>query len=186
MSAEIERLSARLLSGITLTSNYAKKTDETGKISEIKRDIVFLCQILQSVIHVVQHAGQQIQPEAHQSFQQKDARTKTEIAKRELGKTWSMVGQNVQGAKATGRALSDKFNKNKHRIVHAFPGSTASDTNVDSHNINKAVFQVGIRLLDKIQQTTSDMHKAIQTSRPLQQAVTHYSELNEMLSIRLE
>lgn len=182
LSAGIERLSARLLSGITLTSNYAKKTDETDITREIKREIDFLCQVLRSVIHVVQSAGQHIQPEAHPLLQQKEARTKTEIAKRELGKTWSTVGQKVQGAIASGRTLSDKFNKNKHRIVHAFPGSAASDTNGESHNINNAVFQVGIRLLDTIQQATSDMHKAIQASRPLQQAVMHYSELDKMLS----
>lgn len=182
LSAGIESLSARLLSGITLTSNYAKKTDETDITREIKREIDFLCQVLRSVIHVVQSAGQHIQPEAHPLLQQKEARTKTEIAKRELGKTWSTVGQKVQGAIASGRTLSDKFNKNKHRIVHAFPGSAASDTNGESHNINNAVFQVGIRLLDTIQQATSDMHKAIQASRPLQQAVMHYSELDKMLS----
>lgn len=182
LSAEIDRLSARLLSGITLTSHYAKKTDQTNMTREIKREIVFLCQALQSVIHVVQNAGKQIQPEAHQLLQQREARTKTEIAKRELGKTWSTVGQKMQGAMASGRTLSDKFNKNKYRIVHAFPGSSASETNGDSLNINNAVFQVGIRLLDKIQQTTSDMYKAIQVSRPLQQAVMHYSELDKMLS----
>jgi len=182
LSTEIERLSTRLLSGISLTNNYAKKTDEADITREIKREIVMLCQVLQSVIHVVQDAGQQIQPEAHPLLQQKETRTKTEIAKRELGKTWSTVGQKVQGAIASGRTLSDKFNKNKYRLVHAFPGSVTSDTNGDSHNINTAVFQVGIRLLDTIQQVTSDMHKAIQASRPLQQAVMHYSELDEMLS----
>jgi len=182
LSAGIEGLAARLLRGITLTSNYAKKTHETDITREIKREIAFLCQALQSVIHVVQYAGQQVQPEAPRLLQQKGARTKTEIAKQELGKTWSTVGQKVQGAIASGRTLSDKFNKNKHRIVHAFPGSAPSDKNGDSHNINKAVFQVGIRLLDIIQQATSDMHKALQASRPLQQAVTHYSGLDEMLS----
>nr|WP_241390144.1 glycosyltransferase [Serratia proteamaculans]ANV21616.1 AfpX18 [Serratia proteamaculans]ULG13374.1 hypothetical protein AGR96Xp_00004 [Serratia proteamaculans]ULG17200.1 hypothetical protein 20093p_00114 [Serratia proteamaculans]ULG18088.1 hypothetical protein LCp1_00114 [Serratia proteamaculans]ULG19573.1 hypothetical protein Sprot5p_00082 [Serratia proteamaculans] len=182
LSAEIERLSARLLRGITLTRNYAEKPDETGETSGIKRDIDFLCQVLQSVIHDVPYAGQQIQPETYQPLGQKEAHTEIETVKHELKNIWKTARQKVQGAKASGQALSDKFNKNKHRIVHAFPGSTASDKNGDSHNINKAVFQVGIRLLDKIQQTTSDMHKAIQTSRPLQQAVTHYSELGEMLS----
>jgi len=189
LSAEIERLSARLLSGITLTRNYAEKPDETGETSGIKRDIDFLCQVLQSVIPVVQYAGQQIQPATYQPHRQKEARTKIETVKHELEtvkpglkKAWNTAWQKVQGVEASGRALSDKFNKNKHRIVHALPGSTASDKNGDSHNINKAVFQVGIRLLDKIQQTTSDMHKAIQTSSPLQQTVSHYSELDEMLS----
>lgn len=182
LSTEIERLSARLLNGITLTSHYAKKKEETDITREIKREIVMLCQVLQSVIHVVQYAGQQIQPEAHPSHQQKETRTKKEIAKRELGKTWSMVGQKVQGAIASGRTLSDKFNKNKYRIVHAFPGSDSSDTNGGSQNINTAVFQVGIKLLDKIQQVTSDIHKAIQASRPLQQAIMHYSKLDEMFS----
>ncbi|MFV8761994.1 hypothetical protein ACSMDK_12890 [Yersinia enterocolitica] len=182
LSTEIERLSARLLSGITLTRNYAEKPDEKGETSGIKRDIDFLCQVLQSVIHVVQYAGQQIQPEMYQPLRQKEARTTIETVTHELGKVWNAVGQKMQGAKASVQTLSDKGNKNKHRIVHALPGSTASDKNGDSHNINKAVFQVGIRLLDKIQQTTSDMHKAIQTSRPLQQTVSHCSELDEMLS----
>lgn len=182
VSAEIERLSARLLSGISLTRNYAEKPDETGETSGIKRDIDFLCQVLQSVIRVVQYAGQLIQPETYQPPRQNEARTTLETVTHELGKAWNAVGQKMQGAKASVQTLSDKGSKNKHRIVHALPGSTASDTNVDGHNINKAVFQVGIRLLDKIQQITSDMHKAIQTSRPLQQAVTHYSELNELLS----
>ncbi|MEL5414975.1 hypothetical protein PTR35_21850 [Serratia nevei] len=182
VSAEIERLSARLLSGITLTRNYAEKPDETGETSGIKRDIDSLCQVLQSVIPVVQYAGKQIQPETYQPLRQKAARTTRKTVTHELGKAWNAVGQKMQGAKATVQTLSDKGNKNKHRIVHALPGSTASDKNGDSHNINKAVFQVGIRLLDKIQQITSDMHKAIQTSRPLQQAVSHYSELDERLS----
>lgn len=43
VSAEIERLSARLLSDITLTRNYAEKPDETSETSGIKRDIVYLC-----------------------------------------------------------------------------------------------------------------------------------------------
>ncbi|EJX4511294.1 hypothetical protein ACGGX0_003510 [Salmonella enterica] len=182
VSAEIERLSARLLSGIRLTRNYAEKPDETGETSEIKRDIDFLCQVLQSVIRVVQYAGQLIQPDTYQPLRQKEARTTREMVTHELGKAWNAVGQKMQGAKASVQTLSDKGNKNKHRVIHALPSSTASDKNGDSHNINKAVFQVGIRLLNKIQQTTSDMHKAIQTSRPLQQAVSHYSELNEMLS----
>jgi hypothetical protein len=182
VSAEIERLSARLLSGITLTRNYAEKPDETGETSGIKRDIDSLCQVLQSVIPVVQYAGKQIQPETYQPLRQKAARTTRETVTHELGKAWNAVGQKMQGAKATVQTLSDKANKNKHRIAHTVSDSTASDTNGDSHNINKAVFQVGIRLLDKIQQTTSDMHKAIQTSRPLQQAVSHYSELDERLS----
>ncbi|MGL5389088.1 MAG: hypothetical protein ACRDCA_25010 [Serratia sp. (in: enterobacteria)] len=182
LSTEMERLSAKLLSGITLTRNYAEKPDETGETSGIKRDIDFLCQVLQSVIPVVQYAGQQIQPETYQPLRQKEARTTRETVTHELGKVWNAVGQKMQGAKASVQTLSDKGNKNKHRIAHALPGTTASDKNGDSHNINKAVFQVGIRLLDKIQQTTSDMHKAIQTSRPLQQAISHYSELDEMLS----
>lgn len=182
VSAEIERLSARLLSGITLTRNYAEKPDETGETSGIKRDIDSLCQVLQSVIPVVQYAGKQSQPETYQPLRQKAARTTRETVTHELGKAWNAVGQKMQGAKATVQTLSDKTNKNKHRIAHTVSDSTASDTNGDSHNINKAVFQVGIRLLDKIQQTTSDMHKAIQTSRPLQQAVSHYSELDERLS----
>ncbi|ERK05341.1 hypothetical protein L581_2435 [Serratia fonticola AU-AP2C] len=182
VSAEIERLSARLLSGITLTRNYAEKPDETGETSGIKRDIDFLCQVLQSVIPLVQYTGQQIQPETYQPLHQKEARTTLETVTHELGKAWNAVGQKMQGAKASVQTLSDKGNKNKHRIAHTVSGSIASDKNGDSHNINKAVFQVGIRLLDKIQQTTSDMHKAIQTSRPLQQTVSHYSELDEMLS----
>jgi len=184
VSAEIERLSARLLSGITLTRNYAEKPDETGETSGIKRDIDFLCQVLQSVIPVVQYAGQKIQPETYQPLRQKEARTTRETVTHELGKARSAVGQKMQmqGVKAFVQMLSDKGNKHKHRTVHSLLSSTASDKNGDSHNINKAVFQVGIRLLDKIQQTTSDMHKAIQTSRPLQRAVSHYSELDEMLS----
>ncbi len=182
LSTEIGRLSARLLSGITLTRNYAEKPDETGETSGIKRDIDFLCQVLQSVIPVVQYAGQKIQPETYQPLRQKEARTTRETVTHELGKAWNAVGQKMQGAKASVQTLSDKGNKNKHRIAHTVSGSTASDTNGGSHNINKAVFQVGIRLLDKIQQTTSDMDKAIQTSRPLQQAVSHYSELDERLS----
>lgn len=182
LSTEIERLSAKLLSGITLTRNYAEKPDETDETSGIKRDIDFLCQVLQSVIPVVQYAGQQIQSETYQSLRQKEARTTLETVTHELGKTWNAVGQEMQGVKASVQTLFDKGNKNKHRITHTVSGSTASDKNGDSHKINKAVFQVGIRLLDKIQQTTSDMHKAIQTSRPLQQAVSHYSELDERLS----
>lgn len=182
LSAETERLSARLLSGITLTRNYAKKPDETGESRGIKRNIDVLCQVLLSVIHDVQYGGKQIQPETSQPLRQKDARTKRETVKYELKKTWNTAEQKVQGAMASGRVLSDKFNKNKHRIVHALSGSAASDKDGDSYNMNKAVFQVGIRLLDKIQQTASGMHKALQTSRPLQQAVSHYSELDEMLS----
>lgn len=182
LSAEIERLSARLLSGITLTRNYAEKPDETGETSGIKCDIVCLCQVLQSVIPVVQYAGQQIQPETYQPLRQKEARTTLETVTHELGKAWNAVEQTMQGAKASVQTLSDKGNKNRHRLAHTVSGSTASDKNGDSHNINDAVFQVGIRLLGKIQQTTSDMHKAIQTSRQLQQAVSHYSELDKMLS----
>lgn len=182
LSAEMERLSAKLLSGITLTIKYAEKPDDKGETSGIKREINFLCQVLQSVIPVVQYAGQQIQPETYQPLHQKEVCTTLETVKHELGKAWNAVGQKMQGAKASVQTLSDKGNKNKHRIAHIVSGSTASDKNGDTHNINKAVFQVGIRLLDKIQQTTSDMYKAIQTSRPLQQAVSHYSELDEILS----
>lgn len=182
LSAEIDRLSTRLLRGITLTKNYAEKPDETGETSRIKRDIDFLCQVLQSVIHVVQYAGQQIKPETYKPLRHKESRTKIEALKHGLKKKWNTAEQKVQGVKASWRFVSDKFKKNKYRIVHALPGSAVSDSNGGSHNINKAVFQVGIRLLDKIQQTTSDMHKAIQTFRPLQDTVSHYSELDDMLS----
>ncbi|HEM7566962.1 TPA: hypothetical protein U2J78_004820 [Serratia marcescens] len=182
LNTETERLSARLLSGITLTRNYAAKPGETGETSGIKRDIDFLCRVLQSVIGVVQYAGQQIRPETYQPLRQKEARTKRETVTHELGKVRNAVGQKMSGVKASVKMLSDKGNKSKHRVAHALSGSAASDKNGDSHNINKAVFQVGIRLLDEIQQTTSGMHKAIQTSRPLQQAVSHYSELDQMLS----
>lgn len=182
LSTEIDRLSSRLLSGITLTGDYTKKTDETDQNSEIRRDIAFLCKVLQSVIHTAQYSKRLIQPEAHQLIQQKEASTKTEMAKRALRETWSTVGKNAQGAKVFGRTQSDKFHKNKHRITHAISDFAAPDTHADSHNINKAVFQVSISLLDNIQKTISDIHKTIQTSRSLQRAVTHYSELDQILS----
>lgn len=182
LSAEIEGLLGRLLNGIKLTRNYAKKIDETGEIQRVKRDILALSQVLLDVISVIQGAGKLPQPAAHRLSLQNEARTVIETASHQLGKTWNTVRQKVQRAKASGQALSGKTKKFTYRIEHALSCSGTAGENGDTHNINKAVCEVGIRLLDKIQQTTSIIHKTIRASRPLQQAVTHYSELDLMLS----
>lgn len=187
LSTEIEETSARLLSGITLTKNYAGKTDENSETSRINRDIFTLCQVLQDVINRIKYVGKQIQPlteaqfEEHQLLKQKEDPTLAAMIKRKLTTARKAVSQKAQGFKSTLGTVPDKINKNTHCIAHTLPRPAILDTDT-VHHTNKAVFRAGIILLDKIQQTTSDIYKARLASRPFRQTVTHYSELKWMLS----
>ncbi|UZX55639.1 hypothetical protein ND446_01530 [Yersinia ruckeri] len=188
LSAETKGLSARLLSGIALTRNSAEKIDKKSETSGITRDIVALCQVLQGVIKTIKRRGEYIQPltdwqpSEHKLPGQKEELTKAETVKRELVKSRKVMMQKVQGAKTILGVLSDKTNKNRHRITQTLPYSANPDTNTVSRKTNEAVFRAGIMLLDKIQQTTSGIHKASLASRPLQHAVTQYSALEQMSS----
>lgn len=180
---ELERLSKRLLSGIALTKNHAKKIDKKSESSGIIRDIVALCQVLLDVIEIIKCLGKQIRPltnkllEEHKLSGQKEEFTLAEVAKQQLMTLWKVAGKSTLEFKSDFRMMSDKAQKNVHRIPHTLSCSSITDADT-----NKAVFQAGIMLLDKIQQTEFGVHKARQASRLLQQAVTHYSELERTIS----
>lgn len=183
LHTEIERLSKRLLSGITLTKNHAKKTNKNDETSRITRDIVALCQVLLGVIEIIECLGKKIRPltskplDTHKLSLQKEEFTLVKAAKQQLMTLWEVVGKNALEFKSDFRMMSNKVQKNGHRISHTFSCTAITDT-----DINEAVFRAGIMLLDKIQQTELGVHKARKASRPLQQAVAHYSELERMIS----
>ncbi|MBN3263932.1 hypothetical protein [Pectobacterium brasiliense] len=180
---EIKRLSKKLLYNISLTNNHAKKTNKQGESSGMTRDIIALCQILLDITKIINRLGKKVQPladkppEEYKLSQQKEELTLAKTAKQQLVTLWKEVGENTQELKFDFKMVSNKAQKNAHRISHIFTHSVNTDKNT-----NAAIFRAGIILLDKIQQIEFGIHKARHDSRPLQLAVTRYSELDRIIS----
>ncbi|SUX38570.1 Uncharacterised protein [Cedecea davisae] len=189
LSRELEGLSGILLSDIVLTRCYAEKAEGKTETQRIARDILTLCRILQGIIESIQYEGKYIRPPpggalvGHRSSRQRETLTFTETIKKELVTSWKTVRIHVQEYSSTLGMVTGKIDKNAQRILHKhINDSNSLYTHTARRNINEAIFRVGIILLDKIQQTTADIHKTRQTCHPLQQAITHYDGLRRMLS----
>ncbi|WP_141667970.1 MULTISPECIES: hypothetical protein [unclassified Burkholderia] len=187
LSAETKGRAERLLSSIALTRKYAEKADKKREATKLASYILDLCQVLKVVIKAIQTKNEQIQPSADRVFaehrlpEQEEEHTIAEAAKRQIVKTRGVMTSRAQRAKAVFDKLSDKANKNRHRIAYKLPSRTDPDTDTGHGKTNEAVFRAGMILLDKIQQTTANIYKIKQATRPLQQAVTQSDELDKIL-----
>lgn len=189
LSAELEGLSERLLSDIALTRFYAEKTEGKNETQRIARDILTLCQILQDIIESIKCEAKHIRPlvdrspVGHKLFRQRENLTLTETIKQELLTSWKAVRIQSKEYSSTLGVVTGKIEKNAQRIRHKYSHSSNSlCMNTARGNLNEAIFRVGIILLDKIQQIAAGIHKTRQVCCPLQQAVTHYNRLKQMLS----
>ncbi|WP_211445291.1 hypothetical protein, partial [Collimonas humicola] len=179
-----------------LTVEYAKKTDKENGVGRFAKHLCDVCDVLPTIVKAIKAQGEGIRPSAEilpVAFklpkQKKGVIEKIkgspEEAKPHLKTVATVAKQKALGAKDIFVMLSDKAGKNKHRAAHALPFHNNPETNQATRKTNEAVFQAGMILSDKIQQTVSNINKVRQAARPLQHAVELGSGLsNELPQVR--
>ncbi|OQS37529.1 hypothetical protein B0T39_15210 [Chromobacterium haemolyticum] len=193
LSEKLTGQAKKLLSGIKLVDNYAKKTHEDNEVNRLAEYLRDVCKVLPRVVKDIKVVGKSIRPSAAMlpdAF--KLPKQKKEVTEeiKDLSKkaihpliTAAKAGKKkALGVKDIFAMLSDKAEKNKHRAAHALPYGNDYETNEATRKTNEAVFQAGMILSDKIQQTVSNIYKVQQAARPLQHAVELDSGLSNELS----